>query len=201
VQQENERILLKEQLILILSRLKRLVDTSVKVLCARYVHWTKPLSSSLSLESLADLARSKPKLVVENLLLRVPLIILKRHVKRPACTKKDRVLLCFARVAATSGIEILTTPYHAPRTNATCERFLGSVRRGCLDHILVLHEKQLHRVLQVYVKYFNQSRPHQGIHQQVPQGEVPFVPPEQGCDRIISVPILGGLYNDYRKVV
>jgi transposase InsO family protein len=58
---------------------------------------------------------------------------------------------CFARVAATSGIEILKTPCHAPRANAICERFLGSVRRECLDHVLVLHEKQLHRVLRAYV--------------------------------------------------
>src|SRR6266446_4470662 len=49
----------------------------------------------------------------------------------------------FAHVAATSGIQILKTPYHAPRANAICERFLGSVRRECLDHLLILHEKQL----------------------------------------------------------
>src|SRR5713101_8805502 len=54
---------------------------------------------------------------------------------------------CFARVAATSGIKILKTPYHAPRANAICERFLGSVRRECLDHLLILQEKQLQRVL------------------------------------------------------
>src|SRR5258707_14547989 len=69
---------------------------------------------------------------------------------------------CFARVAATSSIKILKTPYHAPRANAICERFLLSVRRECLDHILILHEKQLHRVLRAYVTYFNQARPHQG---------------------------------------
>jgi len=48
----------------------------------------------------------------------------------------------FARVAAISGIKILKTPYHAPRANAICERFLGSVRRECLDHLLILQEKQ-----------------------------------------------------------
>jgi putative transposase len=48
----------------------------------------------------------------------------------------------FARVAATGGIKILKTPYHAPRANAICERFLGSVRRECLDHLLILQEKQ-----------------------------------------------------------
>jgi transposase InsO family protein len=47
------------------------------------------------------------------------------------------------RVARTSRIEILTTPYHAPRANAICERFLDSVRRECLDHLLILHERQL----------------------------------------------------------
>ncbi len=44
----------------------------------------------------------------------------------------------FARVAAASGITVLRTAYRAPRQNATCERFLGSVRRECLDHVLVL---------------------------------------------------------------
>jgi putative transposase len=72
---------------------------------------------------------------------------------------------CFARVAATSGITMLTTPYHAPRANAICERFLGSVRRACLDHLFILQEKQLHRVLHAYVQYFNRARPHQGIKQ------------------------------------
>ncbi len=105
-----------------------------------------------------------------------------------------------ARVAVTSGIKVLKTPYHAKRPNAICERFLGSVRRECLDHVLILHEKQLHRVLRVYVKYFNEARPHQGIRQQVPQGEVTSVPPDQRSDRIISVPVLGGLHHTYRRV-
>ncbi len=106
----------------------------------------------------------------------------------------------FARVAGTSGIKILKTPYHAPRANAICERFLLSVRRECLDHILILHEKQLHRALQAYVTYFNEARPHQGIQQQVPQGKELSLPPDQCGDRIISVPVLGGLHHEYRKV-
>jgi putative transposase len=107
---------------------------------------------------------------------------------------------CFARVAATSGIETLTTPYRAPRANAICERFLGSVRRECLDHLLVLHEKQLHRVLRAYVEYFNEARPHQGIQQQVPQGNLTSVPRDQRGNRIISVPLLGGLHHEYRRI-
>src|SRR5215467_5646170 len=49
---------------------------------------------------------------------------------------------CFARLAATSGIKVLKTPVHAKRPNAICERFLRSVRQACLDHLLILQEKQ-----------------------------------------------------------
>ena len=75
------------------SCLKRLVGISVNILRTRFVHWTTPLTSSLPLGTLADLARSKAELVAENALLRQQLIILKRQVKRPACTKTDRILL------------------------------------------------------------------------------------------------------------
>ena len=73
--------------------LKRLVGTAVRVLRTRFVHWTKPLTSSLPLGTLADLVRSKSELMAENALLRQQLITLKRQVKRPACTKRDRILL------------------------------------------------------------------------------------------------------------
>ena len=107
---------------------------------------------------------------------------------------------CFARVAATSDIKILKTPYHAPRAIAICERFLGSVRRECLDHVLVLHEKQLHRVLRAYVAYFNQARPHRGIQQQIAELPVPSAPPHNQREKVIAVPVLGGLHHDYRRV-
>jgi putative transposase len=79
----------------------------------------------------------------------------------------DKFGVGFARVAQTSRIEILTTAYSAPRANAMCERFLGSVRRECLDHLFIVHEKQLHRVLHAYLLSFNQARPHQGIKRAV----------------------------------
>jgi len=365
------------------SCLKRLVGTFVSVLRTRFVQWTKPPACSLPLGTLADLARSKAELVVENALLRQQLIILKRQVKRPACTKTDRILLVllaraarawkqtlflvqpetllrwhreafrlfwrrksktlshkprvaaetimliremamknrlwgaerirgellkldihvckrtiqkyirpvrthqpggqkwatflrnhaadiwacdflqitdlffrplfaffiielksrkvihvgvtrsptdpwvaqqlreatpygqapkylirdndskfgslFARVATTSGIEILKTPYHAPRANAVCERFLRSVRQECLDHILIFHERQLQRVLNLFVTYFNHARPHQGIHQQVPE---PNSSSHSTClarNKVIALPLLGGLHHDYQR--
>jgi putative transposase len=99
----------------------------------------------------------------------------------------------FARVAV--GIEVLRTPYRAPRANAICERFLGSLRRECLDHILILGEGQLRRTLKEYVRYFNHARPHQGIAQSIP------CPPESlpHSGRVISLPVLGGLHHDYRR--
>jgi putative transposase len=105
----------------------------------------------------------------------------------------------FARVAATSGIKILKTPYHAPRANAICECFLGSVRRECLDHLLILQEKQLQRVLNAYVMYFNQARPHQGMRQQIPEQKAGSVPVQHASGKVISFPILGGLHRDYRR--
>jgi putative transposase len=105
----------------------------------------------------------------------------------------------FARIAKISNIEILKTPYYAPRANAICERVLGSVRRECLDHLLILHEKQLHRVLNAYVQYFNHARPHQGIRQQIPEQRAESVPHDHESGKILSFPILGGLHHDYRR--
>ena len=54
---------------------------------------------------------------------------------------------CFNRVAKDRHISVLRTPVRAPQANAICERFIGSVRRECLDHILILSERQLYRVM------------------------------------------------------
>ena len=105
----------------------------------------------------------------------------------------------FARVAKTSGIKILKTPYHTPRANAICERFLGSVRRECLDHLFILQEKQLQRVLNAYVDFFNRARPHQGIRQQIPERYGLPVLLDHQRGKILALPVLGGLHHDYRK--
>jgi len=105
----------------------------------------------------------------------------------------------FARVAATSGIKVLRTPYRTPRANALCERFLGSVRRECLDHFLIFHEKQLHRLLKTYVMYYNQARPHQGIRQRIPDSQALSAPPPHQPNRVIAIPVLGGLHQRYQR--
>ncbi len=108
----------------------------------------------------------------------------------------------FTRVAEDRQIEGLKTPVKAPQANATCERFIGSVRRECLDHILILSERHLQRVIGEYVAYFNHARPHQGIGQRIPD------PPEDSLragiefpSRIVGNPVLGGLHHDYRRML
>ena len=81
--QEPHPIFLKEQPMVILPCLKRLVGPLVIGLRAHFLQWTAPLTTSLPLQTLADLGRSRSELVAENALLRVPLIILKRQGALP----------------------------------------------------------------------------------------------------------------------
>ena len=105
-----------------------------------------------------------------------------------------------ARVAEDSGIKILRTAYRAPKMNALCERFLGSVRRECLDHLPILGEAHLRRAVRAYTTYFNKQRPHQGIAQRIPVARqtVPTSPERAG--RVKALPVLGGLHHAYRRV-
>ena len=105
----------------------------------------------------------------------------------------------FEAVARGSGIEVLRTPIQAPRANAICERLLGSVRRECLDHIVIISEAHLRRVLSEYVRYFNHSRPHQGINQRVPDRESSPNRSAGTTEGIVSSPVLGGLHHEYRR--
>src|SRR2546421_9051433 len=77
----------------ILTFITRLISFCLQSLHHRFVDWTKPDTTSLLLGTLTDLARSKSELVAENALLRQQLIIIRRQVKRPACTRTDRMLL------------------------------------------------------------------------------------------------------------
>ena len=75
-----------------------------------------------------------------------------------------------------------------------------SVRQECLDHMLIFHEKQLRRVLNGYVAYFNEARPHQGIQQQVPELRDSSGSSHYAGEKVMAVPILAGLHHDYQRV-
>ena len=101
----------------------------------------------------------------------------------------------FDPVAQGIGIRVIPIPAHAPNCNAHCERLLGSVRRDCLDHLFIVTECQLVSVLSEYRNYHNRSRPHQGLQQRVPE---PIPQPLASTNRVIEMPVLGGLHHDYR---
>lgn len=105
----------------------------------------------------------------------------------------------FDAVAVGTRIEVLRTPIRAPRANAICERLMGSVRRECLDHVVIVSESHLLRVLKEYVTYFNRSRPHQGIKQRVPELKENGDLGNGELGKVIALPILGGLHHDYQR--
>ena len=82
-----------------------------------------------------------------------------------------------------------------PRTFPTASG--QSVRRECLDHILVLGERHLSRVLREYVAYFNGARPHQGLSHATPEPSSGAT--DNGEGPVRAVPVLGGLHHDYRR--
>jgi len=101
-------------------------------------------------------------------------------------------------LAVAGSIKEVETPYRTPQANGVCERFMGSLRRECLDHILIHDDRHLERVTTEYTAYFNQVRPHQGIEQRIPdQYELPRSKPTSGC--ITSKTILGGLHHSYSR--
>src|SRR6266540_2125983 len=87
----------------------------------------------------------------------------------------------FSAVALGSGIKEVKTPYRTPQANGICERFMGSLRRECIDHVLIHDDKHLGRIVTEYTAYFNEERRHQGIDQRIPDYyEAPKSKPTSG---------------------
>jgi transposase InsO family protein len=74
----------------------------------------------------------------------------------------------FDDVWRSTGAEIIRTPVQAPNANAVAERWVGTVRRECLDHMLIVGRHQLVRVLRRYVEHYNQRRPHRSLAHATP---------------------------------
>ena len=105
----------------------------------------------------------------------------------------------FKSLLENSGIKPLNTPHRAPKANAICERFIGSLERECTDNFIILHTKQLHRIISAYAEYYNQQRPHQGIDQHIPArfNEPSPAPNHKLKGKVISKPVLNGLVHSY----
>jgi putative transposase len=102
----------------------------------------------------------------------------------------------FDSVLTGAGTEVLKTPPQAPRANAVCERWIGSVRREVTDRMLILNERHLARVLAEYQTHFNTHRPHRSLRQRPPNPK-PAVNPAPDTT-IRRTTVLGGLVNEYR---
>jgi len=106
----------------------------------------------------------------------------------------------FDEVFRSECIRVIRTPVRAPRSNAYAERFVGTVRRECLDRMLILGPQQLEWVLAEYIDHYNSHRPHRSLEQRSPLTTSPAKPPasppnEQQLGRSDR---LGGLIHEYK---
>ena len=103
----------------------------------------------------------------------------------------------FDEVLRSEGIRIIRTPIRAPNANAYAERWVGTLRRECLDRILIVNRRHLERVLRLYTTHYNQHRPHRSLSLQPPDQllAVRMRPP---AIHIHKREILGGLINEYK---
>ncbi len=83
-----------------------------------------------------------------------------------------------------------------PWQNPYAERFIGSLRRECLDHVIVLNEASLRRILRSYFQYYERSRTHLALEKHAPESRV-IQPPELG--EIVELPQVGGLHHRYER--
>lgn len=91
--------------------------------------------------------------------------------------------------------EVLSAP-RSPWQRAYVERLIGSIRRECLDHVIVFHEAGLRRMLCAYFAYYHQTRPHLSLDKDAPESRK-VQPPELG--KVISIPQVGGLHHRYER--
>ena len=94
------------------------------------------------------------------------------------------------------GIETILTPIAAPQANAIAERVVGTLRRECLDHLIVVNERHLRLVLREFVRHYNEARPHRALDLEVPRG-ASRGKPLPDAHRVRSRDILGGLIHEY----
>jgi hypothetical protein len=108
----------------------------------------------------------------------------------------------FDDVFCTEGARVIKTPVRSPRANAIAERFVGSVRRECLDRVLILGRRHLEQVLVEYLAHYNEHRPHRALDQRAPETLGPAPDPISEPDplQLRRNEVLGGLIHEYRLV-
>ena len=102
----------------------------------------------------------------------------------------------FSRQAKTLDIREAVIAPRSPWQNAYAERVIGSIRRECLDHVVVIGERHLLGILSKYVDYYNDTRTHLSLAKDSPEPRS-VQPASQG--RVVEVPRVGGLHHEYRR--
>ena len=120
---------------------------------------------------------------------------------RPSILVRDRdgkFAAAFDVVFAAAGVRVVRTPIRSPRANAYAERWVGSVRRECLDRVLIFGERHLASVLREYVNHYNAARPHRALGLRPPlRSATPAQPPGE----VVRHSRLGGLIHEYERPV
>ncbi|MEO5332694.1 MAG: transposase [Magnetococcus sp. YQC-5] len=94
------------------------------------------------------------------------------------------------------GIKEVKIAPASPWQNAYCERVIGSIRRVCLDHVIVMNQEHLRQTLTSYLIYYHETRTHVGLAKDCPESRT--VQP-MGTDDVIAIPHLGGLHHQYLR--
>jgi putative transposase len=119
------------------------------------------------------------------------------HFKFLVRDRDSKFTAAFDEVLAGNGVRIIKTPVRSPRANSLAERYVGTLRRECLDHLLIYGEQHLRQVLAAYARHYNEHRPHQSREQRPPLHE-----PGQAVDvtaRIKRTHVVQGLISEYRR--
>ena len=113
--------------------------------------------------------------------------------------RDSKFTAAFDEVLAGNGARVIKTPVRSPQANSFAERYVGTLRRECLDHLLIYDEGHLRQVLARYAHHYNEHRPHQSREQRPPLHQ-----PSQPIDmtaRIVRRQVVHGLINEYRSGV
>jgi len=111
--------------------------------------------------------------------------------------RDSKFTTAFDEVFAGNGTRVIKTPARSPRANSYAERFVGTLRRECLDHLLILGEDHLRKLLAEYVRHYNSRRPHQALRQRPPLYE-----PGRAIDVTAQIQrrrVVGGLISEYHR--